>query len=236
MSNTGEGMAEGDSDDEVVIVKVWDWPVRLVHWAMVVLLVVQVVTVKMGGNAMTWHMRSGETMLALVVFRVLWGFAGSRHARFASFLRGPRAVLGYARSIVQPPHQWHTGHNPLGGWMVVALLVALLLQAGTGLFSNDDIANEGPLVRLISKDLSDAITGFHHKNAWLVIGLACVHIGAVLVYLFSLKENLILPMLEGTKRAPAAAHRAATENPYAGRALLLFALCAFAVWWLVTRR
>jgi len=232
---------------DVAIVRIWDWPVRLVHWALVLLLVVLIVSVNIGGDAMVWHMRAGETVLALLMFRVIWGFIGSRHARFTSFVRGPRAVFSYARSIIRPPHQWHAGHNPLGGWMVIALLLALLAQAGTGLLSNDDIAYEGPLVHRISKDLSDAITSFHHKNGWLIVGLAGVHIAAVLVYLFALKDNLIRPMIDGVKRGPASAlvgtsvgtsahaHHAPTENPYGRRALIVLALCACAVWWVVTR-
>src|ERR1700676_4191786 len=100
-----------------VSVRVWDWPVRAVHWAMVALLVMLVVSAKIGGNAWEGHCRFGEEMLAVVLFRVIWGFAGPRHARFASFLRGPRAVMSYVRSLLRPPHHVHIGHNPLGGWM-----------------------------------------------------------------------------------------------------------------------
>jgi cytochrome b len=113
-----------------VAVRVWDWPVRIVHWAMVLLLIALLTTAWIGGDAMTWHMRAGESMLTLVLFRVIWGFAGSRYARFTSFVRGPRAVITYARSILAPPHELHVGHNPLGGWMVIALLLALLFQTG----------------------------------------------------------------------------------------------------------
>lgn len=217
-----------------VSVRVWDWPVRVVHWAMAVLLVVLVTTAKIGGNAMEWHVRAGETMLTLVLFRVVWGFTGSRHARFSSFLRGPGAVTRYARSLSRPPHEVHVGHNPLGGWMVIALLAALLVQAGTGLFSNDDVLTDGPMVRFISKDLSDAISGFHIKNAWVVVALASIHIVAVLYYLMALKENLIAPMLHGSKTMPAPADTDDTPMRHA-KAVALLAACAIAVWLLVTR-
>jgi cytochrome b len=218
-----------------IAVRVWDWPVRIVHWAMVLLLITLLTTAKIGGDAMEWHMRAGETMLALVLFRVIWGFTGSRYARFTSFVRGPRAVIAYARSIVGPPHEVHAGHNPLGGWMVIALLLALLAQTGTGLFTNDDVLTEGPLVRLITKDLSDTITGFHHRNAWIVIALATAHIGAVLFYLIALKENLIQPMLHGAKTLPAT-HAIAGADANNVKASVLFATCAAAVWLLVTMR
>ena len=223
---------------DVVITRVWDWPVRLVHWAIVVLLVTLVVTAKIGGNAMEWHVRAGEAMLALVLFRLIWGFVGTRHARFSSFVRGPGAVLRYARSVVRPPHELHVGHNPLGGWMVIALLLLLLLlvQACAGLFSNDDVLTDGPLVRFISKDLSDTISGFHIKNAWVIVALACAHIAAVMFYLLALKENLIAPMLHGSKRLPSTHASAVADRAGTVKAIALLALCGLGVWWLVTRR
>lgn len=219
-----------------IAVRVWDWPVRIVHWAMALLLVALLTTAKIGGDAMEWHMRAGESMLALVLFRAVWGFAGSSYARFSSFVRGPRAVIAYARSILRPPHELHVGHNPLGGWMVIALLLALLFQTGTGLFTNDDVLTEGPLVRLITKDLSDKITGFHHRNAWIVIALATAHIGAVLFYLMALKENLIRPMIHGTKTLPAAHAVVVVDAANNIKATGLFVACATAVWLLVTLR
>lgn len=216
--------------------RVWDLPVRIVHWAMAVLLVVLVVTAKLGGGAMEWHVRAGETMLSLVVFRLVWGFVGSSHARFASFLRGPRVVAAYTRSLFSPPHARFAGHNPLGGWMVIVLLLLLLVQATSGLFSNDDIATEGPLARYISKDLSDLISSFHSIDAWLVVTLAAVHVAATLFYLIGFRENLIQPMIDGIKRLPGVPVEAAGDEASPLRALAVFALCAAAVWLLVTRQ
>jgi len=217
-----------------VAVRVWDWPVRIVHWVMVLLLIALLTTAKIGDDAMEWHMRDGESMLALVVFRVVWGFVGSRYARFSSFVRGPRAVISYARSIFAPPHEVHAGHNPLGGWMVIALLLALLFQTGTGLFTNDDVLTEGPLARLITKNLSDTISTFHRWNAWIVGALATAHIGAVMFYLIALKENLISPMLHGAKALPAT-HAIVDADRNNANAAVLFAACAMLVWWVVTR-
>jgi cytochrome b len=216
--------------------RVWDLPLRIVHWAMVALLIALVTTAKLGGGAMDWHVRSGEAMLTLVLFRILWGFLGSHHARFSTFVRGPAAVIAYARSLLRPRHAHFAGHNPLGGWMVVLLLVALLVQASAGLFSNDDIATEGPLARFISKDLSDAISSFHIRNAWFVVALASVHVAAALFYLIRFRENLIWPMIDGVKHVPHSLAHAANGNASPARALALFALCALAVWLLVTRR
>jgi cytochrome b len=218
-----------------VAVRVWDWPVRVVHWAMVILLIVLLTTAWIGGDAMPWHMRAGETMLALVLFRVAWGFVGTRHARFSSFVRGPRAVVAYARSILSPPHELHVGHNPLGGWMVIALLLALLFQTSTGLFTNDDVLTDGPLVRLITKDLSDTLSTFHRRNAWIVGVLACAHIGAVIFYLVALRENLIKPMMNGAKTLPSVHAAMGRDDAGSARAVVLLALGAAAVWFIVNR-
>lgn len=219
-----------------VPLRIWDLPLRIVHWAMVALLIALVVTAKMGGSALDWHMRGGEAMLTLVLFRILWGFLGSRNARFSSFIRGPRAVIAYTRSLWRPPHAPFAGHNPLGGWMVVLLLAALLVQATAGLFANDDIATEGPLARFISKDLSDALSTFHSRSAWFVVALATAHVAAVLFYLVRFQENLIQPMLDGIKHVPRALADRASASASLARALALLALCVLAVWLLVTRR
>ncbi|HKU85787.1 MAG TPA: cytochrome b/b6 domain-containing protein [Casimicrobiaceae bacterium] len=216
-------------------VPVWDWPVRFVHWAIVLLLAALLVTGKAGGDWLAWHMRAGETLLALALFRVLWGVVGSRHARFASFVRGPREVAAYARSLLRPPHATFAGHNPLGGWMVVLLLAALLVQAALGLFTNDDIMNEGPLVRHVSKDLSDQLSSLHRRNAWIVIGLASVHIVAVLGYLVAFRDNLITPMLTGRKRLEPQRQAEAAGATANRRAVALLLACGIAVWLLVRR-
>ncbi len=222
--------------DTQVEVEVWDWPVRLVHWLFVALVAALLTTGLVGGaSLMEWHMRAGELLLALVLFRILWGFVGSRNARFASFVRGPRAVMRYARSILHPPRQVHAAHNPAGGWMVVALLLALLAQCCLGLFTHDEVITEGPLVKLISEELSDTLSSLHRRGWWAVVALASAHITAILYYLMALNENLIRPMVSGGRRP----NSAADGNPDAAtstlRALAVLALCALAVWWTVTR-
>ena len=183
--------------------RVWDLPVRLFHWSLVLLVIVSVTTAQIGGNAMQIHEWSGFTILALVLFRVLWGLVGGGHARFADFVRGPRAVLSYARSLWRGPAQHYAGHNPLGGWMVVALLTCLLVQTGTGLFSNDDVMTEGPLVKWISKDTSDFISGIHEANSKLLLALVALHVAAAIYYLVAKRDNLIRPMITGRKTPPA---------------------------------
>jgi cytochrome b len=236
--DTGIARGEAARDSATgrrIAVPIWDWPVRAVHWALVLLVAMLLATGFAGDDWLIWHMRAGEALLALVLFRVLWGFAGTRHARFASFVRGPTQVRAYARSLIHPPHALHAGHNPLGGWMVVALLLVLLVQAGLGLCTNDDVLYEGPLVRYISKDLSDTLSSLHRRNAWIVIALASAHIVAALAYLAAFRDNLIKPMFTGTKMLPRTRASEAKDATAHATAAALLALCAVAVWLIVRR-
>jgi len=184
-------------------VRVWDTPVRVFHWVLVVLVSTSWVTSEIGGNAMTYHMWSGYTILTLVVFRIVWGFVGSEHARFGSFLYGPRAIFGYASAMFGSSSRSYPGHNPLGGVSVVLMLASLLLQASTGLFANDDILTEGPLAKFVSGATSSLLTTIHRYNFYVLVVLIAIHIAAVLFYLVVKRENLIGAMFTGRKRVPA---------------------------------
>ncbi|HEY5635521.1 MAG TPA: cytochrome b/b6 domain-containing protein [Burkholderiales bacterium] len=218
-----------------VSARVWDLPVRLFHWTLVALLAFQLFSGKTGGNWMQWHGYAGYTILALVLFRILWGFAGSTTARFSSFLAGPARAVEFLRRLVRREPVAHASHNPLGGWMVVVLLAALLVQAGTGLFANDDIATEGPLARHISKDLSDRLTTIHYWNLNFILALVAAHVAAVLFHWRVLKENLIGAMFTGDKLLPADLARevAAARTASSWRALALVAVAAAAVYVIV---
>jgi cytochrome b len=186
----------------------WDLPVRIFHWLLVLLVISQIVTACIGGNAMQFHAFGGYAILALVFFRVLWGFVGGTHARFRDFVHGPGAVVRYAKSLVRGPHAPHRGHNPLGGWSVLVMLVSLLAQATSGLFANDDVMMEGPLAKHVSGRTSEIATAIHDVNAGILLSLIVVHIAAVLFYLLAKKENLIAPMISGRKRSLASAESA----------------------------
>ena len=211
-------------------VLVWDLPLRLFHWLLVLLVVTSFVSAKIGGNAMQLHMLSGYAVLALLLFRILWGFLGSTHARFASFVRGPASVIAYLRGRSA---QGHLGHNPAGAWSVIFMLAALLLQAATGLFANDDISTEGPLAKLVSKALSDRITGVHHLNVKLLILLIGMHLSAIVVYLVYKRENLVKPMLTGFKDAAVGPGEGAQKQGKIWLAAVLLALCAGCVYLLL---
>lgn len=214
---------------ETRAVPVWDIPVRLFHWILVVLIAFSWLSNKM--DWMTWHMYSGYTILTLILFRILWGFVGSTHARFTDFIHGPRALIGYIRTLPSRTAAKFAGHNPLGGISVVLILLCVLVQAGTGLFANDDIINEGPLYKHVSKELSDWLTTIHKYNFNVLLALIGVHVAAVLYYLIWKSENLIKPMFTGSKQLPAGT--ASPPMRSVGLAAVLLALCAAAVWFLV---
>lgn len=178
---------------------VWDLPVRLFHWLLVALVAGAFVSAKIGGNAMVWHGRFGLAIVGLVVFRLVWGFVGSTHARFLNFVRGPAAIRDYLQG------RWQgAGHNPLGALSVLALLGLVSLQAGTGLFANDDIAFQGYLYPLVGADLSGRLTGLHKALEILMIVLVAAHVGAIGFYARVKGHNLVKPMITGWTTEPQA--------------------------------
>jgi cytochrome b len=189
---------------------------------LVVLVTCSFVTGKLGESWMDWHFRSGYAILALLAFRVAWGFIGSNDARFASFVRGPRVALEYARSIAAGKRTVEPGHNPLGGWMVVLMIVLLAAQAITGLFSNDDSFNEGPLASRVSHAMVDRLSEFHSWNQDVILGAIALHVVAVATYELYLRMKIVTPMFVGESHA--------RENV---RALILICIAAAAVYWLV---
>lgn len=219
------------SSEALRTVRVWDLPTRLFHWALAALVAASFATQSLGGNWMQWHARAGFAVLALLGFRLLWGFAGGRYARFSSFLYGPRAVIGHLRGAAEAPRT--LGHNPLGSLSVWALLAAVAVQAATGLFANDDIAFEGPLSHLASGAAVSLLTRVHKINESLILALVALHVAAVLFYLWRKRENLVRPMLTGDKQVEAEYPASRDDAALRVRGLVLLGLAAGAVWWLV---
>jgi cytochrome b len=174
---------------------------------------------------------SGFTILALLLFRLVWGFVGGREARFATFVRGPAAVWRYAAALRQGKAPSHLGHNPMGGWSILAMLASLGVQAATGLFANDDILTEGPLYAWVSKATSDGLTRIHRLNAELIVALVALHLTAVLFYFFFKRENLVKPMITGFKPWRRAIPDSAGGGNWSAAAVI--ALAAGAVYLLV---
>ena len=181
------------------VIRVWDLPVRLVHWLLALTIFGCWLTETLGVAWMEWHMRLGYLALGLAVFRILWGLVGPRYARFTDFLRGPRAVVSYVRSWLTGAPDAHAGHNPLAGWAVMLMLGCILLQTVTGLFHTDDILTAGPMRAAVSGDLADWLGGLHVANAdvlWILIGL---HFAALLAHRYVAGERLVSAMWTGRK-------------------------------------
>jgi len=191
--------------------KVWDLPVRLFHWAIVVLIFGSWLTQEL--NRMDVHMWIGEWILTLLLFRVAWGFVGSDTARFMQFFRSPAAALRHLRQLRRREPDREIGHNAAGGWMVLGMLVLIGVQAGTGLFSNDDGNTEGPLMHLVSKDRSDWLSHIHHLNFMAIEAAIVLHVLAIVAYAVLKRQNLVRPMVTGTKLMPGDTQAPRLVNP-----------------------
>lgn len=212
-------------------IRLWDIPTRVFHWLLAILFVVSFYTGENGPIEI--HEISGITILTLVLYRILWGIFGSTSARFAGFVRGPRAVLRYVGALLRrdPPHV--AGHNPLGGWVVMVMLLALAVQASLGLFANDDILYDGPLAYMVTKDTSDMLTGFHHELFEIILVVVIIHVVAVVGYLLVFRENLIRPMLTGRKAVDKDEATRQIRFVHPALALVALAIAGGFVWWLL---
>ena len=179
-------------------VRIWDLPTRVFHWALVLLI-----------PALWWtgeehlhdlHFLLGEVTLGLLLFRLFWGLFGSSTARFAGFVRGPRAILAYLRG----DRPAGIGHNPLGALSVLALLFLLANVVGLGLFATDeDGLDPAPLAHLVSYDSARILTERHEQVFWILVGFIVLHVAAILYYLLAKRDNLVAPMVTGRREMPA---------------------------------
>lgn len=200
--------------------KIWDLPTRLCHWSLVALVAMSWWSGEQGGEAFDYHQWSGYGILSLLLFRLAWGVVGGEYSRFAQFVHGPRRVLCAVRDLLTPTPLAQPGHNPLGGWMVVALLIGLTVQTVTGLFANDDIMNEGPLMAWVDKDLSDTLSGVHTINFVVLLSLISVHVVAIVYHRLRKGEHLTLAMITGRRMLPGAPPTVRTASPWLAAVLL----------------
>ncbi len=213
--------------------RIWDLPTRFFHWLLAALVIFSFTTGKLGGDWLTWHFRSGYAIASLLLFRLLWGFAGSRYARFASFMPSPSQIWRTVRSTKARAVPVSAGHSEIGTLSVYALLIVLAVQVSTGVFTNDGSFTEGPWVKFVSEALSNRLSSIHYYNHWLIVGLTALHVAAIAYYLLARKEDLLTPMLTGDKLgidAPAA------EDDFSirVRAAVFAAIAAGVVAYLVT--
>ncbi|MGC1172267.1 cytochrome b/b6 domain-containing protein [Polaromonas sp.] len=211
-------------------VRVWDLPTRIFHWALVVGVIGLAITGTIGGNAMVWHFRFGYSVLTLLLFRVVWGVVGGRWSRFGAFIYSPQSVINYLKGRGKPEHG--VGHSPIGAGSVFAMLGFLLAQAGTGLFSDDEIAFSGPLTRFVSNSAVSLATNYHKNiGKWILLGLVVLHILAIVFYLWR-KHNLVRAMLHGDKELVTAVPASRDDTASRLSALAVLGACAAAVYWI----
>lgn len=182
-------------------VRIWDLPTRLFHWTLAVCVIGLVITGNVGGNAMVWHFRLGYAVLALLLFRLAWGFVGGYWSRWSSLPLHPRQALAYLQS--HSTDQTSAGHNPLGSWSILLMLCFLAFQVSTGLISDDEIANAGPLTALVSSNWVSWASAWHKNWGKLIILLLVLaHLLALLWYRVKKRQPLVPAMLHGDKRLP----------------------------------
>ena len=223
------------------IIRVWDLPIRVFHWLLVLCIIGSLVSVNLGENAIEWHAYFGYSVLTLLIFRIVWGFVGSTHARFASFLPNRESVLNYLQG--KAPRV--LGHNPIGALSVFALLFVLSVQVLTGLFVDDEITFQGPLAKYVPNWVVSFFSEIHEGNQVVIYILITIHIAAILYYKKFKGEDLIKPMISGDKEIdlseeanylPSDLGRASKDGALQrGLALVLLSLIAVVVGYFITK-
>ena len=188
-------MSHAGNNSRVTLV--WDLPLRVIHWLLVVLVPASWVTQSLGGRYMDLHVWLGYAMGVLIVFRVAWGLLGPRSARFATFLRGPRAVAAYLRDWIRGRPAVHAGHNPAGGWAAIAMLALLAAQVTSGMMNSDDTLHYGPWHFAVSAEAADTAGAVHDRGFDVLLALIAVHVVAILLYQLRLGHDLVRPMITG---------------------------------------
>ncbi|GAA3908876.1 cytochrome b/b6 domain-containing protein [Halomonas cibimaris] len=222
-------------------IRVWDVYVRLFHWALVLAVLVSFYTMKTEAKPFLFpaevHAKAGYIVLGLLAFRWFWGIVGSFFARFATFLRSPQTSLDYAWGLIKRNPQPYAGHNPIGGWMVLVMLLSLTFQGVSGLFLSDDIFFEAPLYAALGQDVSKTLLTLHNYNATLLLVLIGLHLGAIVLHRL-LGEKLVGAMFTGNKRLPGPPVDAAPDSPTLTQRPLWLGLVAIAgaasvslTWW-----
>jgi len=210
---------------------IWDLPLRIFHWSFALIVLASWYTAEQGADLIEIHMKLGFAAIGLLVFRILWGIIGPKHARFSQFVPSPQKLLCYLRnSEVQKSTP---GHNPLGAIMVVAMILLISLQAISGLFINDDVFSSGPYYGSISNELEKIMRFLHHKTFDFMIAAIALHLAAVAYYWRVKKQNLVLPMITGKKSSEQVKAIDAISHSKIILACVLAACCVGFVYWLV---
>lgn len=184
-------------------VRIWDIPTRLFHWLLVAGIVAQWLTGDYLDDAIDWHFTIGYCVLGLILFRLVWGFVGTRYARFSHFSLHPKHAIKYAKSMTDKNSKVYAGHNPVGSWMAIVLLFIVLLQAVSGLFVSDDVFSEGPYRSVANQSVLAAMEFLHFNLFDVLLILIGLHVLAALLYQFVKKQAIISAMFSGKKAVEA---------------------------------
>jgi cytochrome b len=182
---------------------------------------------------MQWHFYLGYTAIGLLVFRILWGLFGPRHARFSSFVHNPSAIWLYLKGMFNPGTAPSVGHNPVGGLMVLLMLLLVAIQAGTGLFTTDAVVWAGPYNPSVSESTAGVLSTVHNWNFNFIIAAVCLHVAAIVFYALYKKQNLVVPMLNGHKAAALVPEHEAISSSQLFKALVVCLVAAGFVYWLL---
>jgi cytochrome b len=224
-------MAQGNTERLV-----WDWPLRLWHWLFAIAVLGAWVTGQWGGfDWRQWHFWFGQAAIGLLIFRLVWGIVGPRHARFGSFVTGPKRLLGYLKTLPRRDTTQTPGHNPLGAIAVLVILTILTVQASSGLFISDDILYEGPWYMAVDEDTADLASTIHHRLAWPVGVVIGLHLLAILFYRLYKHQRLTRAMITGRKTADQVPETAAIKSSRSLLALVLIVIVATFTWWLLVQ-
>ena len=201
--------------------QIWDLPLRVFHWGLAVAVFIAIGSAKNG--VMFVHEKAGLTVLGLVIFRMIWGFIGSHHARFSNFMTGPRAVFAYIQNRRQGDQTHIPGHAPTGAYATIAILLVLLVMASFGTMANDDVLYEGPLAAYVG-DFTNQARKIHHMIEKLVFAIIALHFLAIAIYRFKLKIKLIPPMITGGRDDQV--HRLSKKHQFFGFVLMAASIAA----------
>ena len=226
---------------------VWDLPLRAFHWLLFLSIVGLWVTGKSDADYMDWltrhfdvtwmewHFRIGYFVIGLLLFRIIWGFVGPRHARFVNFVPGPATFFRYFAGVLKRDSKPAVGHNPMGAVMVLVLLASIGLQAFTGLFTSDDIVWAGPYNSAVSSALADKMGAIHHENYEILLVLVGLHLAAIIYYAIWKRQRLVPAMVTGLKPAKEVPAGEAIPGSQLLKALIVALLCTAAVTVLVKK-
>lgn len=213
-------------------VKIWDSPIRIFHWALVINIVAAWYTIE--NRLIDLHQIAGFSLMALLIFRIIWGFIGSTTSRFTYFITPPLTALKYLKLSLQQKTHHEVGHNPAGGWMVLIMLIVISTQVITGLFANNDLGFSGILSDYVKKETSDFLTQLHQLNFDILMGIIWVHLVAVFFYVLVKKDNLIKAMFTGNKKISSVVEEKLYFSSPLLAIIILSLICIFIYWLMPT--